>query len=319
MSDKPLLLQLGNFTQRMEDSLSPHFAIHKLMQAPDRAALLAEVGGSVTAACTDGHWGIPDDVFDACPNLKAVSSYGVGYDAIDTDRAVERGILVGHTPSVLNQEVATTAILMWLAVRRNLIPDEAWARSGQWEKDGNAPLSRSVQGTTVGILGLGRIGLEIARLVEAFGAKVAYSTRSKKEVGYPYYASALELAQAVDTMIVITPGGAETRHLVNKAVLDALGPEGTLLNISRGSVVDEDALVAALADGRLGSAALDVFEAEPKIPDALKTMSNVVLTPHVGSATVETRDAMGDLVCDNLIEWLKSGKMKTPVPECKHL
>ncbi len=319
MSEKPHLLQIGNFTDRMEAALAPHFEIHPLLSQSDRAGFLAKHGEDFTAVCTDGHWGIPEDVFAACPNLKVAASYGVGYDGIDTARAVERGILVSNTPDVLNDEVATTAVMLWLAVSRQVIPQEAWARSGQWEKDGNASLTRSVQGRVVGILGLGRIGETTARLVEAFGASVHYHSRNEKDVPYTYHASPAALAQAVDTLIVITPGGAATKHLVNRAVLDALGPEGTLINVARGSVVDEPALVAALQEGRLGAAGLDVFEAEPKIPDALKTMENVVLLPHVGSATVETRAAMGDLVCDNLIEWLQTGGLKTPIPECEGL
>lgn len=319
MSEKPNLLQIGNFTDRMAAALTPHFTIHRLFEQTDRAGFLADHGASITAICTDGHWGIPEDVFEACPNLKVAASYGVGYDGVDTKRAVANGILVSNTPDVLNDEVATTALMLWLAVSRELVPQEAWARSGRWEAEGNAPLTRSVQGRVVGILGLGRIGETTARYVEAVGASVHYHSRNQKDVPYTYHATPVALAEAVDTLIVITPGGAETRHLVNAEVLEALGPEGTLINVARGSVVDEAALVAALQDGRLGAAGLDVFEAEPRIPDALKTMENVVLLPHVGSATVETRQAMGDLVCDNLIEWLKTGGLKTPIPECRAL
>ena len=156
-------------------------------------------------------------------------------------------------------------------------------------------------------------------MAEAFGAEIHYHARSKRDVAHTYHESPAALAAAVDVLIVITPGGAATRHLVDAGVLDALGPEGILVNVSRGSVVDEAALAAALSEGRLGGAGLDVFEAEPKIPDALKTMENVVLTPHVGSATVETRAAMGDLVCQNLIQWLKDGTLVTPIPECRDL
>jgi lactate dehydrogenase-like 2-hydroxyacid dehydrogenase len=319
MPDKPVLLQIGGFNDRMEAALAPEFEIHRLFEAADREALLAEIGESVAAICTDGHWGVPADVFAACPNIRVVSSYGVGYDGIDTDEAISRGILVAHTPGVLNDEVATTAILLWLAVSRRLVPQDAWARSGRWETEGNAPLTRSVQNRKVGILGFGRIGQTIARLAEAFGAEIHYTARSEKDMPHAFHESAEALARAVDVLIVITPGGAETRHMVNAAVLDALGPEGILVNVARGSVVDETALVTALEDGRLGGAGLDVFEEEPKIPDALKRMENVVLTPHVGSATVETRQAMGDLTCDNLLQWRRDGTVKTPVPECRHL
>lgn len=317
MPDTPVLLQIGNFTDRMAATLSPHFEILRLFEAEDRAGLLADRGADVTAICTDGHWGIPEDVFATCPNVRVAASYGVGYDGIDVDTAVSRGILVSHTPDVLNDEVAATAIMLWHAVARSLIPQEAWARSGRWEREGNAPLTRTVFGQRVGILGLGRIGLTIAELAQAFKAEIHYHTRKPRDVAYTYHDSPAALAAAVDVLIVITPGGPATRHLVDKPTLEALGPEGILVNVARGSVVDEEALVEALVSGGLGGAGLDVFEAEPVIPEALRALDSVVLTPHVGSATVETRQAMGDLVCDNLLQWLDDGTLKTPIPECQ--
>ena len=319
MSDKPQLLQIGTITDRMRDRIQAGFEITRLFEQEDRAGFLAAEGESFVAVVTDGHWGVPDDVAAALPNLKVVSSYGVGYDAIDADAMAARGVLVGHTPEVLNDEVADTAIMLWLAVSRELLPSERWARSGEWEAKGNYRLTRSVRGRTVGIVGLGRIGLTIAKMAEAFDATVAYHARSQKDVDYAYYPDLVEMARASDVLIVITPGGAATRHLVCADVIDALGPDGILINVSRGSVVDETALVAALEDGRLGGAGLDVFEAEPKIPEALKSMDNVVLTPHVGSATVETRIKMGDLVCDNLDGWLAGGRVVAAVPECADL
>ncbi|SLN54000.1 Glyoxylate/hydroxypyruvate reductase B [Pseudoruegeria aquimaris] len=319
MSEKPVLLQIGSVTERMRARLEAEFEIHKLFEQEDRAAFLAQVGPSVTAIVTDGHWGVPEDVMAACPELKVVSSYGVGYDAIDAEGAAQRGILVSHTPDVLNDEVADTAILLWLGVSRRVVPADRWARSGDWEARGAFPLTRSVQGRTMGILGLGRIGQTIAERAQAFGAKILYHSRAPKPVDFTYCADLVEMARQSDVLVCITPGGAATRHLVNAQVLEALGPEGILVNVSRGSVVDEAALVAALESGALGGAGLDVFEAEPKIPDALKAMDNVLLTPHVGSATVETRQAMGDLTCDNLSRFLKDGTVLTPVPECKAL
>lgn len=307
----PDLLQIGGITETMRDRLSEHFTIHKLSDGGYPA-------DAITHIATNGHDGVPADVMAACPNLKMVSCYGVGYDAIDTKVAADRGILVTHTPNVLNAEVASTTILLMLASFRNFLHDEAHARSGAWEK-GGAPLSRSADNRRVGILGLGRIGQAIADKLEAFNADIHYHSRSKKDVPYTYHANLTDMAKAVEVLICITPGGPSTNRIVNAEVMDALGPEGTLINVSRGSVVDEPAMVQALQDGRLGYAALDVFEAEPKIPDALKTMSNVVLLPHVGSATVETRAAMGGLVVDNLIEHLSSGKVLTPVPETAHL
>ncbi|WP_204115307.1 2-hydroxyacid dehydrogenase [Shimia biformata] len=318
---KPQLLQIGNITDRMRARLEAEFDVTRLFATPeaDRPALLAEKGADFVAVATDGHWGVPGYVFDALPNLKVISSYGVGYDAIDVDRAVARGIIVSHTPDVLNDEVADTATLLWLATYRRLIPADRWVRKGAWEEKGAFPLTRSVRGTKVGIVGLGRIGQTIADRVQAFGASVVYHSRSPKPVDLEYFSNLKDMAAACDALIVITPGGAATRHLVNAEVLDVLGPDGVLVNVARGSVVDEPALVAALEQGRLGGAGLDVFDAEPKVPDALKRMENVVLTPHVGSATVETRQAMGDLTCDNLSQYLKDGTVLTPVPECRHL
>lgn len=319
MTDKVQLLQIGNITDRMRDRLTADFDIHVLFDHEDRAAFLAENGAAITAILTDGHWGVPEDVRAACPHLKVVSSYGVGYDGIDAVGLAKQGVLVAHTPDVLNNEVADTALMLWLAVSRDLLGAEAHARSGAWETEGSYPLTRSVRDRTVGILGFGRIGQTIAKQVEAFDAKVLYHTRSKKDVPQTYVDDLVEMARLSDVLIVITPGGPATRHLVNADVLEALGPEGILINVARGSVVDEAALVAALQAGKLGGAGLDVFEAEPKIPDALKVMKNVVLLPHVGSATVETRRAMGDLTCDNLSQFLRDGTVKTPVPECASL
>jgi lactate dehydrogenase-like 2-hydroxyacid dehydrogenase len=248
-----------------------------------------------------------------------VSSYGVGYDAIDADDAAARGILVSHTPNVLNDEVADTAIMLWLATSRRLIQADKWARSGQWERKGAFPLTRSVQKRQVGILGMGRIGETIAKRAIGFDATIHYHSRARKDVNFIYHSTVNDLAAAVDVLFVITPGGTATTHLVNTDVINALGPQGILINVSRGSVVDETALIAALQERRLGSAALDVFEHEPTIPDALKTMENVVLAPHIGSASVETRQAMGDLTCDNLERYFQDQTVVTPVPECAHL
>ena len=305
----PDLLQIGGITDVMRDRLEAMFKIHKLADGdyPEDA---------ITHVATNGHDGVPAEVMASLPNLAMISCYGVGYDAIDVETAKSRGIVVTHTPNVLNAEVATTAVMLMMACYRELLRDEAWARSGDWETKGNAPLTRSVDNQTVGILGLGRIGQAIADKLAPFGTTIVYHSRNQKDVPYKYYADLTEMAQDVDCLICITPGGASTNKIVNRDVMDALGPQGTLINVSRGSVVDEVALVSALQEGRLGWAGLDVFEAEPKIPQALKEMSNVVLLPHVGSATVETRAAMGSLTVDNLLQHLSDGTVKTPVPEC---
>ncbi|MEL6521688.1 MAG: 2-hydroxyacid dehydrogenase [Pseudomonadota bacterium] len=311
------LLLIGGATPRMMDRFQAEFTVHELRQIENRAAFLAERGAAITAVATNGHDGVPADIMAALPNLQIISCYGVGYDAIDVETAVARGIVVTHTPDVLNDEVANTAILMMLALYRDFLANESHARSGQWAVQGNAPLSRSPSRRTVGILGLGRIGMTIAEKLQAFDAVILYHARSQKDVGYTYYQNLIEMARDADILIVITPGGAATRHLVDRRVLDALGPEGTLINVARGSVVDEAELVLALKEGRLGYAGLDVFENEPMVPDELLSMQNVVLLPHVGSATVETRQAMGDLVCHNLSQFLKDGSPVTPIPECR--
>lgn len=309
---KPALLQIGKVLPSMAARLEAGFEV---VEFSDLASLSDPAAIQAVATMK----GISDEVMEALPNLKIIASFGVGYDSINADLAAERGILVTHTPDVLNEEVADTAIMLWLAVSKELIPAEAWARSGDWERMGNYPLTRSVRGQKVGILGLGRIGQTIAGMCQMFGAEVVYHTRTVKDVRYRHYADLVGMARDVDVIFVITPGGPATEKLVNASVLEALGPRGILINVARGSVVDEAALVEALQAGTLGAAGLDVFEAEPKIPEALKGLKNVVLVPHIGSATVETRAAMGDLVCDNLDRWLEDGRAVTPVPECKHL
>ncbi len=319
MNDKPHLLQIGEVTDRMRARYESEYVVHRLFELADRDGFLADTGDKIIAVATDGHWGVPEDVLSKLPNLRVISSYGVGYDAIDADAAAARGILVAHTPDVLNDEVADTTVMLWLAVSRRLVGADAWVRQGRWEKDGGFPLTHSVQNRVVGMVGYGRIGQTIAERAGMFGARILYHARSPKDVEPEYYGDLVAMAKASDVLICIVPGGAATRHLINAEVIDALGPNGILINVSRGSVVDEPALVAALEAGRLGGAGLDVFESEPKVPDALKSMENVVLLPHVGSATVETRQAMGDLTCDNLSQFLKDGTVLTPVPECRHL
>lgn len=316
----PDLLIIGNITARMKGQLEGHFIMHKLSDIPNLDSFLAEKAGDIQAVATNGHDGIKPELMAALPNLKVISGFGVGYDAVDADTAAARGIMVTHTPNVLNNDVANTAIMLMLAVSRNLVHDDAWLRSGKWKAQGPAPLARSIEGKQVGILGMGRIGQKIAEKLQAFNCDIAYHSRSEKP-GLPwrYYGDLVEMARAVDYLVVITPGGAETFHLVDRRVMDALGPEGTLINVARGSVVDEAALVKALQDGRLGYAGLDVFEQEPAVPAELIAMDNVVLTPHVGSATVETRQAMGDLTVENLIRFFKEGKVTSPVPECAGL
>lgn len=316
---KPDLLQIGDVTKRMRDAMDAAFAVHRLSDMADFDAWAAEHGANVIGAITNGHDGVKPEVMAGLSALRIISCYGVGYDSIDAAAAAARGIIVTHTPDVLNEDVADTAIMLMLAAYRRLIRDDNLVRSGLWPEKGAAPLTRSASGRKAGIVGLGRIGLTIARKLAAFDAEILYHSRSRKDVPYRYFANLVEMAREAETLICITPGGSATRHLVNREAIEALGPEGILINVSRGSVIDEEEMVAALRDGRLGGAGLDVFEREPEVPDALMKMDNVVLTPHVGSATVETRRAMGDLAVDNLLRFLKDGKALTPVPECVRL
>ncbi len=262
----------------------------------------------------------PDEILDGLEKLRIISNYGVGYDAINVKAAINKGILITHTPDVLNEEVATTALMLLIAICRKLIVHDRYVRDGNWGKKDKPPLTRTVDGMSVGILGYGRIGQAIARKLEAFNCKISYHARSeRKDSPHRYYDNLIHLADDVTALIVITPGGQCTHHLVNADVIAALGSEGILVNVARGSVVDEDALIAALQDGSLGAAGLDVFAAEPYVPEVLFTMDNVVLTPHIGSATVETRRAMGDLTVDNLVQYFSDGQVITPIPECHRL
>ena len=276
---------------------------------------LSRHAAGIRYVLTDGGVGMPKALFQDLPNLTLISSIGVGYDAIDTDLATARGVPVCHTPNVLNEEVATTALMLFVACWRNLEAEMAQARSGAWARDGALPLSRSADRRTVGILGLGRIGKAVARKLAPFQPDIHYYGRTRQDVPFHYHASLTEMAQVCDTLISVLPGGAATDRVIDAEVLEALGPDGHLINVGRGSTVDEAALIAALEAGRLGGAALDVFADEPRIPEALRALPNVILTPHIGSATVETRQAMGDLAIDNLLAHRDGKPLLSPVPE----
>lgn len=310
------LLTFCGINDRMREKLEPSFTIHEMKDIDNVNTFLDKYGDKIEAIATTGHDGCPQNILDRLPNLKIMSSYGVGYDGIDTDAAKKAGVVVTNTPNVLNNDVANTAILLMLAVSRRLIVDDQWVRSGNWASKGAAPLTQSIEGAKVGILGLGRIGETIAQKLKAFDCDISYHTRSKKDVDYTYYDTLLEMAKNVEYMIAILPGGAGTDKIINKQVIEALGPNGTLINVARGSVADEKELVAALQDGRLGAAGLDVFEDEPNAPKTLFGLDNVVLLPHAGSATVQTRQAMGDLTVENILRFFAEGKVSTPVIEC---
>lgn len=261
--------------------------------------------------------GISAALMDALPKLEIIANFGVGYDSVDIRHAARRGIMVTNTPDVLTEEVADTALGLLINAVRELPRAEAWLRDGSWLSNGNYPLSRlTLRGRHVGIFGMGRIGLAIARRLDAFGLPIAYHNRRRVEgLSYDYHPTLKGLAEAVDTLISVAPGGASTEKAVNAEILSALGPNGVFVNIGRGSTVDEPALAAALASGSIAAAGLDVFADEPNVPAALLAAPNTSLLPHVGSASEHTRRAMADLCVDNLVSWFSQRKALTPVPE----
>ena len=312
------VLMVGGFFDSVERDLSRHFEVTAVGSTDEAKAMDDATLGQFAGMASFG-WG-PADFLDRMAGLKLLSSFGVGYDGIDAKHAAGKGITVTHTPDVLNDDVANLAIALTLMTQRRLAQQDAYVRQGRWAKEGNYPLQTSIRGKMVGMVGLGRIGKAIADKLSVFGCDVAYHGRRKQDdVDLAYFGDLTEMAKAADVLIVITPGGAATHHLIDAQVMEALGPKGCLVNVARGSVVDQEALVAALADGRLGSAGLDVFDDEPNVPEALYAMDNVTLTPHTASATWETRQAMADLVVENLVEGLINGRVKTPVPECADL
>ncbi len=307
------ILSVGPMYPASLEALERDFTLHKLWQAKDKPALLAEVRDRIRGIQSFGAYSADAKLIAALPRLEIIANVGVGVDAIDLNAAKRRGVIVTNTPEVLNECVADLAMGLTVATLRRISLGDRFVRAGNWLK-GALPLGHKVGGRTMGILGYGRIGKAIARRAEAFGMRIVYHGR-KPQAGVPhkYYASLTEMARDCDVLMVICPGGAATYHLVNAEVLAALGPEGTLINVARGPVVDEQALVRALADGSLGAAGLDVFESEPKVPEALFGMDQVVLQPHVGSATHETRKAMGDLAVDNLRAHFSGKPVLTPV------
>jgi lactate dehydrogenase-like 2-hydroxyacid dehydrogenase len=295
------------------DGCEERFELLRLWEAPDPEALLAERGPDVLGIAVT-HRRIDAALFDKLPNLQIVANFGVGYDSVDVDAATERGVVVTNTPGVLDDEVADTALALLLMTVRELGQAERYLRAGRWAADGPYPLTElTVTGRKLGILGLGRIGEAIARRAEPFGMTVGYHNRSRKDVPYRYYPSLLEMARDVDTLMVVVPGNAATRHIVDAEVLEALGPDGVLVNVGRGTVVDEAALIGALKTRTIRAAGLDVYEDEPHVPQELIDLDNAVLLPHVGSASKPTRRAMGQLVVDNLTSWFAEGRALTPV------
>jgi lactate dehydrogenase-like 2-hydroxyacid dehydrogenase len=258
-------------------------------------------------------------IINALPNLRIISNFGVGYDGVDAAHAASKGIVVTHTPGVLDDEVADTAIGLLLNTLREFPKAEGYLRAGRWEADGPYPLTRlTLRGRIVGIAGLGRIGKAIARRLEGFGVAIAYHNRKPDpSVAYPYHATLTGLASAVDTLISVLPGTPETMRITGKAVFEALGPDGVFINVGRGATVDEPALIDALQNGVIAAAGLDVFEDEPRVRPEFLALPNACVLPHVASASIATRKAMADLVADNLRLFFQDGTVKTPVPECR--
>jgi lactate dehydrogenase-like 2-hydroxyacid dehydrogenase len=315
---KPALLTTGWMMPLIEEGIAKAFVVHRLHEAPDHGALLEKIAPDVCAICTGSHTGVRTDeaMMARFPHLKIIGNFGVGYDTIEVPAAARRGVVITNTPDVLTEEVADTTLGLLLGTVREFYDAEKWLRDGLWPKESEYRLTASLRDRKIGIAGFGRIGKAIARRLQAFGLEVSYFGR-KPQAGVTnrYYNDLVAMARDVDTLILVIPGGPATANLVNAAVLEALGPRGILINMARGSVVDEVALIAALKTRKILRAGLDVYVGEPNIDPAFLELDNVTLLPHVGSASNYTRDAMGQLVVDNLVAFAEGRPPKTPVPE----
>ncbi|MEI2418387.1 2-hydroxyacid dehydrogenase [Orrella sp. JC864] len=317
MSQIAELWMPGPLAPALSEAIAQRYRVHQGWTVDDVPAYLREHGPRIRAIATSGRHGADRALIESLPALEAIISYGVGYDPIDVQAAHERGVAVSNTPGVLDACVADTALALLLAVSRRVCEADRFVRAGRWPSEGFG-LGASLAGKRCGILGLGNIGLQIARRAEAFGMQVLYANRQPRPdapAHYGYRPDAASLAQDSDWLVVAVPGGAGTRHLVDAGVLQALGPQGRLVNVARGSVVDEAALVQALQQGTIAGAGLDVFEHEPQVPAALMEMEQVVLLPHIASGTHETRQAMAELFLRNLHGWFERRELATPVPQ----
>ncbi|TYC68930.1 2-hydroxyacid dehydrogenase [Stappia sp. BW2] len=312
---KPDILQIGPYPEWDQVPLEAGFTMHKYFEAPDKIAFLSSVSERIRGIATRGELGADRALIEACPNLEIISVYGVGFDAVDLDACRERGIRVTNTPDVLTNDVADLGVAMMLVQSRGMIGAENWVRDGSWAAKGLYPLKNRVWGKRAGVLGLGRIGFEVAKRLAGFDLDIAYSGVTAKDYApdWEFVADPVELARRSDFLFVTLAASAQTRHIVNRQVIDAVGPDGMIINISRASNIDEDALLDALETGRLGSAALDVFEGEPALNPRFLKLDNVLLQPHHASGTFETRKAMGQLVRDNLSAHFAGKTLQTPV------
>lgn len=313
--NKPEILLMGPYPDWDLVELEDRYVVRKIFEAEDRDAFVAQHADAIRAIATRGEIGASAALIEKLPRLEVISVYGVGYDAVDLDACRKRGVRVTNTPDVLTNDVADLGIAMMLVQSRGMIGAERWVRDGSWMANGLYPLKRRVWGRRAGVLGLGRIGFEVAKRLKGFDMEIAYSDVAAKPYaqGMTFIADPVELARHSDFLFVTLAASAATRHIVSKAVIEALGPEGMLINISRASNIDEDALLEALESGALGSAALDVFEKEPDLDPRFLALDNVLVQPHHASGTIETRKAMGKLVRDNLAAHFAGTPLLTPV------
>ena len=311
------LLAVSKLAPLFASQLTAAFTVHDRLHDTDAAAL-ARVAPQVRGIAASGESKVSAGLIEQLPALQIISVMGVGYDGIDVAAAKARGVVVTHTPNVLNDDVADLAIGLMLCAARQLPAADRYVRAGHWQTSGPMPLARKMSGARLGLVGMGRIGQAIAHRAAAFGMSIAYTARNlKPALPHLYFPTAAALAAEVDFLVVITPGGAGTRKLIDAEVLAALGRKGILVNVARGSVVDEAALIDALERGVIGGAGLDVFEDEPNVPERLRALPHVVLTPHIGSATGQTRQAMADLAFANLQAHFAGQPLLSPVPECQ--
>jgi lactate dehydrogenase-like 2-hydroxyacid dehydrogenase len=309
------LLSIGSIDQRVEAALADQFEI---IQADPNTIdnVVAHRGQDIAGILTRGRIPTTASLIARLPKLELIANFGVGYDSIDVAAAAKAGVVVTNTPGVLNDEMADFTVGLLLATIRRLPHADRHVRGSHWAAGDAFPLSSSLRGRHIGIAGMGRIGRVIARRLSGFDLPISvFIRRPQEDLPFPYHQSLVDLAAAVDTLIVVLPGGAQTRHMVDSEVLRALGPNGVLINVARGSVVDEAALIEALQAGTILAAGLDVFADEPQVPEVLHAMENVVLLPHIGTATHHTRGLMGDLVVANVRSWFAGNGPITPVPE----
>jgi len=310
---KPEIVVAPRLLDVVMQRLEAEFIVHRLWEASEPSAFLAPIAARIRGFASFTGYPVRADMIAALPRLEIIATMSVGLDHIDLAAAKARGIAVTYAPDVLTDCVADTGMALVVAVARRIVAADRFVREGRWLK-GMFPLATKVGGATMGIVGLGRIGKAVARRAEGFGMRIVYHGRHRQsEVAYPFFADLIAMARQSDYLMLTSPGGPATRHLVDAAVIDALGPKGVIINIARGSVVDEQAMVAALVEGRLGGAGLDVYEDEPRVPEALMKLDSVVLLPHIASATLDTRAVMGQLMIDNLKAHFAGNPLITPV------